>query len=327
MHDVVTIGEGMLRLSPPSHGRLRRTRSLDLHVCGSQGNVACNLARLGLQTAFVTQVPDNALGLLLRDFYLSCGVDVSHVRAVPDSRLGINFIEFGATPRASAAIYDRGNSAASTMAPGDFPWDEILAGTRLAYTDGILPGLSATCCETASEFMAAAKRHQCLVGFDVNYRAHLWTPAQAAAVLSELLTHVDILITTRGDAETVFDCRGSGEDMARQLHERCGCQIIGITLGEVYSVLRGSVDSIVWHAGTVYRGRAYDVDAVDRFGAGDAWGAGLMYGHLARRDLQYAVEFANALCALDFTMPGDVAHVTVSEVEAIMNSRDYRVTR
>ena len=327
MHDVVSIGEGMLRLSPPLHGRLRRTRSLDLHVCGSQGNVACNLARLGLRTAFISQVPDNALGLLLRDFYSGCGVDVSHVRAIPNSRLGVNFIEFGATPRASAAIYDRGNSAASTMAPGDFPWDEILAGTRLAYTDGILPGLSATCRETAGEFVAAAKRHKCLIGFDVNYRAHLWTPTQAAAVLSGLLIDVDILITTQGDAEAVFGCRGSGEDVARQLHERFGCQVIGVTLGEVYSVLRGSVDSIVWHAGTVYRGRAYDVDAVDRFGAGDAWGAGLMYGYLARGDLQYAVEFANALCALDFTMPGDVAHVTVGEVEAIMNSRDYRVTR
>ena len=213
------------------------------------------------------------------------------------------------------------------MAPGDFSWDDILAGTRLAYTDGILPGLSATCCDTAGEFLAAAKRHKCLIGFDVNYRAHLWSPSQAAAVLSGLLVHVDILITSKGDAESVFGCCGASEDIARQLHERFGCQIVGITLGEVFSVLRGSVNALVWHAGTVYRGRAYDVDAVDRFGAGDAWGAGFIYGYLTRHDLQYAVEFANAMCAVDFTMPGDVAHVTVSEVEAIMNAREYRVTR
>jgi 2-dehydro-3-deoxygluconokinase len=327
MYDVVTIGEGMLRLSPPGHGRLRRARSLDLHVCGSQGNVACNLARLGLRTAFVTQVPDHALGLLLRDFYQSCGVDVSHVRPIPHARLGINFVEFGATPRASSAVYDRGHSAASLMAPGEFPWDEMLAGTRVAYTDGILPGLSASCQDTTREFVAAARRHGCLVAFDVNYRAHLWSPSQAAAVLSGVIDQVDLLITTRGDAETVFGCRGSGEEVARQLHERFGCQIVGVTLGEAYSVLRGSVDSIVWGAGTMVRGRAYDVDAVDRFGAGDAWGAGLIYGYLARGDLQYAVEFANAMCAADFTIPGDVAHLTVPEVEAIMNSRDFRVTR
>lgn len=327
MYDVVTIGEGMLRLSPPGHGRLRRARSLDLHVCGSQGNVACNLARLGLRTAFVTQVPDHALGLVLRDFYQSCGVNVSHVRPIPNSRIGVNFIEFGATPRASAAVYDRAHSAASMMTPEDFPWDEILAGTRLAYTDGILPGLSGSCRETARAFVSAARRHGCLVAFDVNYRAHLWSPSQAAEVLAGVVEQVDVLITTRGDAETVFGCRGAGEEIARQLHERFGCQIIGVTLGGVYSVLRGSVDSILWHAGTVYRGRAYDVDAVDRFGAGDAWGAGLIYGYLARGDLQYAVEFANAMCAADFTISGDVAHVTAGEIEAIMNSRDYRVTR
>ena len=177
---VVTFGEIMLRLSPPGHGRLRRARVLDLHVCGSQGNVACNLARLDLRTAFVTQVPDHALGLLLRDFYQSCGVDVSYVRPLPDARLGVNFVDFGAPPRSSAAVYDRGQSAASRMTPGDFPWDEILAGTRLAYTDGILPGLSASCRETARTFVSAARRHGCLVAFDVNYRAHLWSPPQAA---------------------------------------------------------------------------------------------------------------------------------------------------
>jgi 2-dehydro-3-deoxygluconokinase len=327
MYDIVTIGEGMLRLSPPPHERLRRARTLDLHICGSQGNVACNMARLGMKSAFVTKVPDSALGLLIVDHYRSCGVDPAHIRLVPGSRLGVNFIEFGATPRASAAVYDRRNSAASTIAPGDFDWDEILQGTRIAYTDGIFPGLSDTCWATAVEFVAAAKRKGCLIGFDINYREHLWSPEQAASVLGELLAKVDILITSHGDAEKLFGCRGSGEEIARQLHERFGCRIVGVTLGEVYSVLSGSVDSVVLHEGTLYRSRKYEVDAIDRFGAGDAWGAGLMYAYLARGDLQYAVDFANAMCAVDFTMPGDVAHVTVREVETIMNSRDYRVTR
>ena len=106
MYDIVTVGEGMLRLSPPPYQRLRRTRTLDLEVCGSQGNVACNAARLGLKAAFVTRVPDNALGLLLQDHYAGCGVDTAHIQTVQDSRVGVNYLEFGSTPRASAVVYD-----------------------------------------------------------------------------------------------------------------------------------------------------------------------------------------------------------------------------
>ena len=120
MHDVVTLGESMLRLSPPGHGRLRRARRLDLHVCGSQGNVAANLARLGLQTAFVTKVPDSALGLLVRDFYMSCGVNIASMRAIPHSRLGVNFIEFGATPRPSACGLRSGQQCGQHDRSGGF---------------------------------------------------------------------------------------------------------------------------------------------------------------------------------------------------------------
>ena len=154
-----------------------------------------------------------------------------------------------------------------------------------------------------------------------------WSPGEAADALSRIINQVDILMTTKGDAEKVFGCHGSDEEVVRQLHDRFGCRIVGLTLGQAHSVLRGSVDSLVWSAGAVYRGRTYEVDAVDRIGAGDAWGSGLIYGYLSRGDLQYAVEFANAMCAVDFTIPGDVAHVTVEEIEAVMNSRDYRLTR
>jgi len=327
MYDIVTIGEGMLRLSPPLHERLRRARTLDLHICGAQGNVACNLARLGLRSAFVSKVPDNALGLLMRDYYMSCGVDAAHIRLVPDSRVGINFIEFGATPRASASVYDRRDSAASTIAPGDFNWDEILAGCRVAYTDGIFPALSESCRATAAEFVAAAKRCGCLVGFDVNYREHLWPAESAAAVLSPLIAQADILIATRGDARTVFGCDGAVEQVARQLHERFGCRTICVVQGEVLSVLWGAIEAVVWQGGQVYRSRRHEVDAIDRFGAGDALGSGLMYSLLTGKDAQYAVDFAAALCALDFTAPGDVAHVTVAEVEAVMRASGFHVRR
>ncbi len=314
-------------MSPPSHGRLRRARTLDLHVCGSQGNVACNLARLGMKTAFVTKVPDSALGLLLQDFYSSCGVDISYIRRIPNSRLGTTFIEFGATPRASTVVYDRKNSAASTLSPGDYDWDAILGGTRLAYTDGILPGLSDSCRATAVEFIAAAKRHKCLVGFDLNYREHLWTAPDAAAVLSPLVSQVDILMAPRGDSARLFGCTGTAEDVARQLHERFGCRVVCVVAGEVLSVLRGAVEAVLLRDGKVYRSARHEVDAIDRFGAGDAMGSGVIHGVLTGKDMQYTVDFAAALCALDFTMPGDVAHVTVPEVEAVMQAKGFHVQR
>jgi 2-dehydro-3-deoxygluconokinase len=327
MYDVVTLGEAMLRLSPPGHERLRRARTLDLHVCGSQGNVAANLARLGLKTAFATRVPDSALGLLVRDHFLSCGVDVTLICPTPNSRLGLNFIEFGATPRASSAVYDRKNSAASTIAPGDFDWNTILGETRFTYTDGIFPGLSDTGRAAAADFIAAAKRCGCLVGFDVNYREHLWPAPTAAAVLAPLLEQVDILLTTRGDAGTVLGCDGSAEQVARRLHERFGCGIVCLAVGEVSGVLRGSIGTLVLHENTVYESRRHEVDAIDRFGAGDAIGSGLIYSVLRNKDMQYAAEFAAAMGALDFTAPGDVAHVTPAEVEAIMGAIGFHVKR
>ena len=110
MYDVVTVGEGMLRLSPPHYERIRRAKTFDVHACGSQGNVACNIAILGLKTAFVTKVPNNALGLFMKDHYMRCGVDTSHIKLIDGSRLGINFVEFGATPRSSMVVYDRSSS-------------------------------------------------------------------------------------------------------------------------------------------------------------------------------------------------------------------------
>ncbi len=327
MYDVVTVGEGMLRLSPPRYERIRRARTLDVHICGSQGNVASNLARLGLKTAFVTKLPDNALGLLANDHYMSCGVDTSHIKFVPGSRLGVNYIEFGATPRASAVVYDRKNSAASTIAPGDFDWDTILRRVRLAYSDGIFPGLSPTCRQAAVEFVAAAKRNGCLLGFDVNYREHLWSPQQARQVMSGIIKDVDILITTQWDSEIVFGYRGSYEEIIRQFHADFGCKIVAITLREVHDVLRGAWNTMVLHEGKVFHGQKYEIDVIDRFGAGDSWGSGFLYAYLTTGNVEYAMNFGNAVCALQHTIPGDVAHVTPQEVEAIMNAKDFREKR
>ena len=328
MYDVVSVGEGMLRLSPPRYERLRRAKTLDVYACGSQGNIACNISILGLKTAFVTKFPNNFLGLFMRDHYLGCGVDVSYIKLIDDSRVGVNFIEFGATPRSSMVIYDRKNSAASTITPGDFNWDKILKGCRLAYTDGIFPGLSKSCCNTTMEFLDVARRNKCMLAFDLNYREHLWSPKDARSIQSEIIKNVDILITTQWDSETVFGYKGSYEDIARRFYDDFGCKIIAITLREVYDVQHGAWNTLVLYEGKVIKGQKYEIDIIDRFGGGDSWTSSFIYSYLTDGDVEYAVNFGNAFCALHHTIPGDVVYVTPEEVKTIMGKfKDFRVKR
>lgn len=328
-YDIVTIGESMLRLSPPNHERIRRMRTLDVHMCGSQQNVAANTARLGLKTAFLSKLPQNALGLYARDFCMSCGVDVSHIKMIDDSRLGVNFLEFGATPRASRVVYDRKNSAASTICPGEFDFETILEDTALAYTDGIFPGLSGSCSDTAIEFVRTAKRAGCQVAFDVNYREHLWSPPMARQVQREIIKNVDVLITTQWDSEIVFGYQGSYEDIIRQFYDEFGCPVIAITLRENYDVQRGAWQTLLLYKGDLIYGEKFEMDLIDRFGGGDSWASGFLYAYLiSEGDVQYAADFGDAFCALHHTIPGDVCHVTASEVRAIMGAnKDFRVKR
>lgn len=327
MFDVVTIGEGMLRLSPPRHERIRRARTFDVYVCGSQGNVASNIARLGMKTAFMTKVPDNEIGLLMKDHYMGCGVDTRYIKSVPNARLGVNYIEFGATPRASKVVYDRRNSAASTIGSDDYDWSSVLKGVKLAYTDGIFPGLSEKCHQACLAFIKTARQEGCKIAFDVNYREHLWTPEQARKAMSEIIKNVDVLITTQWDSEIVFGYTGNYSEIIKQFYEEFNCDIIAITLREVYDVMRGAWNTMILHQGHVFQGRSYDIDVIDRFGGGDSWASGFLYSYLAGMDPEYAMNFGNAFCALHHTIPGDVCHVTVKEVEQILTSKDYRVKR
>lgn len=329
MYDLVTIGEGMLRLSPPRYERIRRARVLDVHVCGSQGNVACNTSILGLKTAFITKVPNNELGFLMRDHYAGCGVDVSHIKFMDNSRLGVNFIEFGATPRASKVVYDRKNSAASTIKSGDYDFTSILKGTKLAYTDGIFPGLSPDCSEAALEFIRAAKAAGCIVAFDVNYRSHLWPPERAREVQSMIIKNVDILITTQWDSEIVFKYSESYEDTCKRFHDAFGCKVVAITLRENYDVLRGAWNTMALYRGKIFKGTTFDMDVIDRFGGGDSWASGFLYAYLTHNaDVKYSIDFGNAFCALKHTVPGDVGHISVDEVKTIMGKeKDFRVQR
>jgi 2-dehydro-3-deoxygluconokinase len=327
MVDLVSLGEVMLRLSPPKYERLRQATRLDVAVAGSQLNVAANFAQLGGTAAFVSQLPANELGALARDTCRGYGVDVSHLRLGAGGRMGVNYVEFGATPRAGVAIYDRAGSAASLIAPADFDWAEITRGARLAYTDGIFPGLGAGCFEATLAFLAAARAQGAITCFDVNYREHLWTVERARAAWQEILPLVDILATNRSVSELVFGYEGTDETLLTAYRDSFGCRTVCLTQREMFGVLRGAWSSKALHEGVEVQGRRYEFDVVDRFGTGDAWFAGFLYGTLAGH-VQFALDFGDALCALAHTIEGDVARIAAAEVLPLLAAEhDLRVRR
>jgi 2-dehydro-3-deoxygluconokinase len=327
MYDLVSLGEVMLRMSPPKHERLRQATRLDVRVAGSQLNVAANLAQLGKKTAFVSKLPANELGQLARSACQGYGVDVSHLRLAAGTRMGVNYLEFGATPRAGVAVYDRAGSAASSITAGDFAWPEIVRGARLAYTDGIFPGLGEGCFEATLAFLTTAREQGALTCFDVNYREHLWSIERARSAWRAILPLVDILATNRSVSEAVFGYGGSEEELLTRYQDEFGCRTACLTTREMFGVLRGAWSSVARHEGVMLQGRRYEFDIIDRFGTGDAWFAGFLYGNL-EGDVQFALDFGDALCALAHTIEGDVARVSAEDVMPLLNAEtDLRVRR
>lgn len=316
-YDLISLGEPLLRLSPTGFGQLRRASRFDAYVVGSQLNVAADFARLGGRAAFLTKLPENPLGSLTVDVCAGCGLDVSHIRRVPGGKMGVTYVEFSAAPRAPRAVYDRTGSAASTISPEDFPWDELASRTRYAYTDGILPGLSESCRRAAGAFLEAARKRGCVTCFDVNYRRHLWTPESAKEMLGELLPLVDVLVTNRNVSEAIFGYGGSDEEILRRTAGDFGCRVVCLTSREMSGDRRGAWASRAISEERILPSRRREFDVVDRYGTGDAWFAGFLYGHM-RGDIGFALDYGNALCALAHTVEGDVAHFTAAEVEAVM---------
>ncbi len=328
--DLVSLGEVMLRMSPPKFERLRRARSLDIQVAGAQLNVAANLARLGKKTAFLSRLPLNELGLLAHDTCLSYGVDMSYVQMIPGARMGVNYLEFTATPRVGVTIFDRQGSAASTIGPADFDWTQILRHTKLAYTDGIVPGLSDGCRAAVLEFLKTARQEGCLTCFDVNYREHIWkTPQNALHCWEALLPYVDLVVTSRSVSGEVFGWTDpADETLLRRYAERFGCRFVTLTHREIMGVLRGAWRSVGLVDGQMVEGKRFEFDVIDRYGTGDAFFAGLLYGYLETGDPGYALDFGDAACALAHTVEGDVLHVSAAEVGAILTGTiDLRVKR
>ncbi|HEV8509628.1 MAG TPA: sugar kinase [Gemmatimonadales bacterium] len=321
MTSLVTFGEAMVRLTPPGGAfqRLEQAHSFDVYVGGAELNVAALAARLGVASRWVSRLPDNALGRMIANRAREQGVDV-HVEWAPEARAGLYFVELGVAPRPSSVLYDRAGSAISRVTPGSIDWGaSVFAGARWYHVSGITPALSDGAAEVTAESLAAAKKAGLTVSYDLNYRSKLWSAEQARAVQEPLMEHVDVLITTEEDARVVF---GVGAESAESLAKRFELSAVAIT-----SLRESPGAAIVAAEGKVHTAPRYEVDVVDRFGAGDAFCGGLIVSRLENRGWDDAVRFATATSALKHSIPGDFCLVTRAEVDELLRGASLRVSR
>ena len=352
--DLVSLGEVMLRLDPRDT-RIHTARSFQAWEGGGEYNVARGLRRcFGLRTAVVTAFVDNPVGRLLEDLLLQGGVDSSHVRWVPDdgvgrsARNGLNFTERGFGVRAAVGCSDRGHTAVSQLKPGDVDWDELFGkqGARWLHTGGIFAALSETTPLVAKEAMAAARKHGTIVSYDLNYRASLWKSIggqkRAREVNRELAGYVDVMLGNEEDftAALGFEVEGLDENMEaldpgnfRKMIEQATAafpnfKAVATTLRAVRSASINDWAAVLYTGGELFRSRAYDgLEIWDRVGGGDSFASGLIYGLLADKGAQWAVECGAAHGALAMTTPGDTTMASLAEVQRVMKGGSARVQR
>ncbi len=319
LYDVVALGELMLRLASRAPTRLEQVRELDVSFGGTEANVLCALARLGLRTAWISAFPQNPWGERAARELKGHGVDVSHVVWRIRGRIGTYFLEYGVAPRPIRVLYDRQDSAFTTLAEDEVDW-EVVRRSRVVHVTGITPALGEQPRGLMERAVEEGHAGGAFVSLDVNYRAALWPPDEAATYLESVLPRVQLLFAGSEDARRLFGLEGEPEAIAEGLRRRAPKAIIALTLGDQGSIVLA--DRL--HRPT----RLYALDAVaDRVGAGDAFAAGFLYGLLQSHDVQYAQDCGTALAALKCTMWGDMAIIRAGELEELMAQPDPRIRR
>ncbi len=319
--DLVTLGESMWRLSAPGQERLAAARSLDLHIGGAESNLAIALARLGKRVAWWSRLPQNALGEHIMQTLGSHGVDISGIclDTSEAARLGTYFIEFGSSPRPTRVIYDRASSAASQMQPADFDWT-ILKRTRRLHLSGITPALSASCLATVRRAVQEGRNAGTHITFDLNYREKLWRWDACRPVFDELAAASHLVISAARDARSLLQSQADATTLAQELYMRWQGPTVVLT--------QGAADTIAFDGQKYFEAQAfYDVQIVDRIGAGDAFAAGLHCALLDGLPMPQALRYGNAVAALKLTMPGDVALVSRAEVDELLAAGTGEILR
>ncbi|MGC9346534.1 MAG: PfkB family carbohydrate kinase [Anaerolineae bacterium] len=314
---VICLGETMIMFGPPRHELMEHSETFRALIGGAEANVAVGLERLGLHAGWIGKLPRNALGRWVVNGTRRYGVDTSGVVWSDSGRVGTFFVEFGAKPRPTKTIYDRADSAATTLEAEELDWDYIAQAEWLHMT-GITPALSETCRRSTVEIARRASEAGCKISFDLNYRSKLWTPEDARTSWKEVLAYVDLIITTEADAAILL-----GEEPERETALR---RIFELTTPYAAVMTCGGAGSMAFDGDAVISLPSWPLELVNRLGAGDAFAAGLLYG-LMEADLKTGLAYGNAMSALKFTVPQNLPLIDREDVERLLSGSDLRLVR
>jgi 2-dehydro-3-deoxygluconokinase len=334
MSKVVTFGEIMLRLSTPGFERFVQSRQFDVTFGGGEANVAASLAQFGLEAYFLSKIPKHEIGQAAVNHLRRFGVSDRFVVRGGD-RLGIYFLETGASQRPSKVIYDRAQSAVTGLTADEVDFDAVFDSARWFHWTGITPALGTTAQQTLRAALEAAKKHGVTVSCDLNFRKKLWTPDEAQATMRPLMEFVDVCIANEEDTQLSLGAAAPEVDVhsgsldeeryakiAETLKSQYGFEAVAITLRESISASRNGWSAMMLDdrdCATAYRSARYDIQLVDRVGGGDSFAAGLIYGLINEKDTRRALEIAVAASCLKQSIPGDFNISSIAEVKALVD--------
>ncbi|MCL2410706.1 MAG: sugar kinase, partial [Treponema sp.] len=329
MMKVITFGEIMLRLAPEGYYRFVQANTYGATYGGGEANVAVSLAGFGIDAAFVSKLPKHEIGQAAVNKLREFGVDTSLITR-GGSRVGVYFLEKGASQRPSKVIYDRAHSAIADAEESDFDWDKIFSGVNWFHFTGITPALSENAAAICLAACKIAKSKGITISCDLNYRANLWTREKAGQVMSRLMQYVDLCIANEEDSADVFGIKASGSDVtsgqishdgykevAVELKKRFDLKQVAITLRESISANDNNWGAMLYTGTDFHFSKKYAVHIVDRVGGGDSFGAGLIYANLQGMPAQDGLEFAVAASCLKHSIEGDFNFVSVDEVKKL----------
>ena len=349
--DLVSLGECMIRLSPPGHGRIEFAQHLEVSVGGGEYNVAYALARLGLRTGWIGGLNSSPMGAIIRNHARSVGVDVSHVVERDydgfgtKDRVGLNFTEVGTSKRGSATLYDRAHSATASIKPGEVDWKHLFEtrGVRWLHTGGIFTALSENTRQVVAEAGKAAHEAGTIVSYDLNFRGKLWTSEEAIATTKPLVPYIDCLIGNEEDFEKVLGYHVEGVDiestddldtgafknMVNQVvKDFPNIKVVGTTLRSVKTALINDWSAIMWNDGTFYQGLDMPrLEIEDRVGGGDGFASGFTFGFLTGEEPQRCVDLGVAHGALIMSTRGDTSQLNRTELERTADGGSARIVR
>lgn len=322
---VLTFGELMLRLAPPNYNRFMQVPMFEATFGGGEANTAISLSHFGIQSAFVTKLPNNDIGKAAVSELRKHGVDTSSI-VFGGERMGLYYLERGAAQRPSKVIYDRKFSAISQADVEDFDFNAIMKGASWFHFTGITPALGKDLPAICANACKAAKEQGALISFDLNYRSSLWSALEAGRVMAGLMEHVDVLIANEEHAKMLFGIEVKGGksrkeayiEIAEKLAEKFNISKVCITIREGALADDTNFSAMLYENGNGVFSKEYSIRIVDRIGAGDALAAGLIYSFLNNYESQRAIDFAVAAACLKHTIEGDYNLVSIEEVQALL---------